>query len=215
MAPVGPYEQIITGGQVERAVGASVELWINDYLGEMERIEDYEPGSIARPNEIIASSDLDKWNELPVPVVLVVNGGTQGKPKRRGLGAWEATWLVALVPIVSDQTVEDSRKLAGAYAGAVRAAILQHKRLKSPLYPAGFASFLMWEDEKYDPIPFLESRTLAAGHIYLSVGVENVTTEQAGPRIPYPEPEETPGPWPTIQEPVQVETELVPIGGKV
>jgi hypothetical protein len=191
------FGQIVSPHQVEEAVVASLTVWLPDYLGELERIEGYTPGTIALPAGIITASEFEKWPEDQLPLILVMNGGLASKPIRRGNGRYEAEWLVNVAPIVADVDEVQTRRLASAYATACRAAVLQHKGLKSPLHPEGFAAFIKWRDEKYVDIPFAETRTLGSGQVIFSVGVEGVTTEQAGPREPIT-PAVDPGPLPAV-----------------
>lgn len=192
------FGQIISAKAVERAVVESLNVWLNDYLGELERVEGYDPNAIERPLGIITSSDFAKWPEDQIPLVVVINLGLSGKPERHHDGKYSASWLVGIAAIVSDQDQSATRDLAFTYLTAIRAAILQHKMLKSPLHPDGFANFSMWHDETYGDIAFNESRTLGAGRSIFEIGVEDVTTEFAGPRVPYDDPTQTPGPLPTV-----------------
>lgn len=209
MSEANLYGRIITNRQVEKAVGACVELWMNDYLGELERIEGYDPDTLARPLGVVTASEFAKWDGEQLPVILILSAGLGGTPLRSTSdGGYEASWTVAVCGIVSDIDEAATRNLAGAYAGAIRGAILQHRALTSPLHPAGFASFLSWRDESYGDIPFADTRTLDSCRVIFNVGVENVTTEQAGPREPSGEPAVDPGNWPGV---TSVKTEAEPV----
>ena len=61
------FGEIVTGGMVERAVRDTLALWIDDYLGELERLEGYAPGSVKRPLGYVTSSEFDKWPEDQLP----------------------------------------------------------------------------------------------------------------------------------------------------
>lgn len=205
------YGRIITRNQVEQAMKACVGDWINDYLGELERVEGYDVGSIVRPRGTITASEFAKWPEDQVPLILILSAGLGGPPKRtRGDGSHEAAWTVAVCGIVSDIDEDATRRLAGVYAGAIRALVTQHKGLKSSLHPDGFADSLAWRDESYGDIPFADSRTLDSCRVVFSVGVEDVVTEQAGPREPSPTPGVDPGPLPVATKvEVSVEPEAI------
>jgi hypothetical protein len=203
------YGRIVTPQAVEQAVKATLETWMTDYLGELERIEGYEPNQIARPAGIIVASEFAKWPEDQLPLIMVISTGTVGKPERHERGRHAVAWAVTVAAIVSDVEELESRRLAGAYAGAIRAAILQHKMLRSDLHPDGFAQFLSWQGESYSDLPFQDVRTLDSCRVSFSVGVEDVVTEQAGPREPSGEqpgrtegehPNVDPGPLPEVQE---------------
>lgn len=200
--PVGAFGKIISAKAVEQAVAASLNIWISDYLGELERVEGYTPNAIQRPRGVITSSEFSKWPEDQIPVVVILNLGLAGKPERHADGKYDASWLVGIAAIVSDRDHSSTRDLGFTYLTAIRAAILQHKMLKSDLHPDGFANFSMWHDETYGDIAFNESRTLGAGRCIFEIGVEDVMTEFAGPRVPYDDPTLEPADWPAAQEPV-------------
>lgn len=203
------FGQIISPKAVEEAVAASLTIWLDTYLGELERIEGYDPGAIERPRGIISSSEFAKWPEDQIPVVVVVNSGLAGKPERRNEGRYDASWLVGIAAIVSDVDHASTRELAFTYTAAIRAAIAQHKMLKSDLHPDGFAKFSEWEDETYGDLAFNETRTLGAGRTIFSVGVTGAVTEYAGPRVPSDDPAVAPGLLPTV---VEADAVVVPIG---
>lgn len=186
------FGPIVTGGAVERAVAATLAKWMHDYLGEVERIEGYEPDAIERPRGIVTSSEFAKWPEDQLPVVLVLSAGLGSPPTRRGDGHFDASWLVGLAPVVSDVNADQTRRLALSYAAAVRAAIMHHRSLD------GFASALAWRDENYGDLPFDDTRSLGSGRVVFEITVENVVRDFGGPPAPTPTPDPTvdPGNWP-------------------
>lgn len=204
------YGRILSPKQVERGVAASIELWIDDYLGELERIDGYQPDAIQRPLGVITSSDLDKWPEDQIPVIVVMNGGLAGPPVRRADGTYDCSWLISVAPIVSDTDFASTRDLSGTYIAAIRACVLQHKLLASPLYPDGFADHSIWQGEQPANLRFEQTRTIAAWVCAFEIGVNSVITEQAGPRVPYEPASDDPGPYPVV-DPAPV-INVTPIG---
>lgn len=206
MSEANIFERIVEPEDIEAAIAATLDLWIDDYLGEMERKKGYAANEIARPAGIITASEFAKWDEDQLPLIMIVSPGLAGAPiRRKGGGSYEAEWSLTVAAIVADVDEQQTRRLMSAYAGAIRAAILQHKALKSPLHPNGFASFLSWKDETYSDIPFPDTRALDSCRVIFNVGVEDVVTEQAGPREPYVNPAIDPGDNPTVTQ-VQVTT---------
>lgn len=210
MSATNLYGPIVTVTQVEQGVAAGIEKWIDAYLGEMERIEGYEPDTIERPRGVISVSEFAKWPEDQLPLILILSPGTESVKKRED-GRHEATWLIGVQTIVRDLDQESSRQLAGAYAGAIRAAVVQHKRLKSAAYPEGFGSAVEWVGESYTDIAFNETRTLATARVILSVTVEDVVRRTAGPRIVPPDPSSDPGQWPALVPPVKINVHSEPL----
>lgn len=200
MSDSNRYGRVVSPRDVENAVVASLNVWIDDCLGEAERLYGYEPNSIERPRGIIRRSEWTKWPEDQIPVIVVINAGLAQQPIRRANGTYDALWRVGVCPIVSDVDQDATRDLAEAYTVAVRLALLQHKMLKSPAYPDGFADFTSWIDEQYNDMPELIQRSMNSGRVVLDIGVENVLTEQAGPRTPTVPASQDPGPWLTVSE---------------
>lgn len=200
MSEANLYKRIVTPQAVERAMAATLALWMPDYIGELERIEDYDVGQIALPEGYITASQFAKWPPDQLPLILVLSPGLAKAPARQHGSSYEAEWRIDVVGIVSDTDEENTRQLASAYAGAIRSAVLQHKMLKSSLHPDGFAQFTKWRDEKYSDIDFADSRTLDSCKVSFTVGVEDVVTEQAGPREPSSEPGVDPGPLRKVEK---------------
>lgn len=210
MSDTNLFERIVTPEDVEGAMRATIAEWAPDYFAELERNAGYAPGEVARPAGVITTREFAKWPEDQLPLILVMSGGTIGKPVRRARGTYEAAWAVTVAAIVSDVDQGESRRLMAVYAGAIRAMVLQHKMLKSSLHEDGFATFLAWEGETYSDIDFVDSRNLDSCRVNFSVGVEQVVTEQAGPREPSEDPLEDPGEWPGVSEvDINVEAEAL------
>jgi hypothetical protein len=193
------FGPIVTGNTVEQAVKRVLEERLDDYLGELERIEGYEPDAIERPRGVVTASELEKWPEDQIPVVVIVSAATE-RPVKRSHGDYEATWNLGVAPVVSDVNADETRKLALSYVAAVRACIVQHKGLKSSLHPAGFSEATHWESEHYDGIAFGETRTLLAPRVMFNVTVLEAVNSQAGPREPYEPASSEPADWPIVQK---------------
>lgn len=200
MSETNQYGQIISRTAVEKAVVASLDIWLDDALGELERVDGYDPGSIQRPLGIVTRSQFEKWPEDQIPVVMVINTGLAKPPVPRAQGVYDAAWLVGVVPIVSDIGEDGTRDLAGTYGAAIRMALSQHSMLKSSAYPNGFAQYANWVGEDYTDMPFLATRSLDSARIIFEVGVDSVVTKQAGPRVAPTDPSADPGPWPAVAD---------------
>jgi hypothetical protein len=192
------FGPIVTGTAVEKAVAVVLEERLSNYLGELERIEGYEPNAIERPRGFVTASELEKWPEDQIPVIVIVSAATE-RPIKRAHGDYEATWNLGVAPVVSDVNADETRKLALAYVAAVRACLVQHKRLRSNLHPSGFSEATHWESEHYDGIAFGETRTLLAPRVMFNVTVLEAVNSQAGPREPYEPPDAVPSDWPIVE----------------
>lgn len=198
MSDSNVYGAIWSKQAVEKRVIGSLEDWLTYYLGEQERIDGWEPDSIARPEGIIRMTDLAKWPEDKLPLLVVSCG--EAIPKKHENGRYEATFPTAIGMIVSDLDREGSRDLADSYAAAVRGAVVQHKSMKSTAFPDGINGSVQWARERYDGIATSDSSTLAASAVNFDVTINNAITAQAGPRtLPETPPDVDPGDWPTLK----------------
>ena len=213
MSESNRFGRIVSPWQIEQATAATIALWINDYLGELGRLHRYDPAQIEPPRAIITRSEFERWSEEQIPAVIVMCGPTS-RPERHAQGQYMATWPVGVSVVVSDQDQDATRKLALTYITAIRALILQHKMLKSSLYPSGLANYSTWEGEDYDTTPSLAERSIGSAHVMFSIGIEGAVTEQAGPRTPSASPWVDPGDWPLIEE-VDVNVTPVALGDPV
>lgn len=212
MSQANVFGPIVTAKQVEGAVVAMLDEWMPDYLSELERQdEDYAPGEMARPRDIVIASEFERRDEVQLPCIVVISDGLTGKPERKGDGTYDAEWRIGVAAIVSDVDEAETRSLAQTYATAIRLAMVQHKRLKSTLHPTGFADWMTWEGEGYADVSFNAARSFFAGQVLFTVGVENVAKEAVGPRQPSGEEVSgDPGPLPTLHE-VDIDAEPVPL----
>jgi hypothetical protein len=208
VAGIQPFERIIDAVDVENAVKAVLDDYISIYLGERERSKGYAPNSIERPRGVITASELDKWPEDQVPVLVVLSAGT-GKPKAHERKMYSADWGVGVHCVVSDVNADETRKLGLVYVAAVRAAIVQHGGLGSSLHPDGFAQALSWEGERYDATAFVDTRTIFAPLVMFTVSLDETVTGQAGPREPYTDPTEEPAQMATV---TSIKTPVDPVG---
>jgi hypothetical protein len=189
MTSTNVFGPSVSGATVERRIAEFVEPFLNDYIAEAERIDGWATGEIERPLSVVPASNLDRWPEDQLPVLVVVSPGITGTPERRGDGSYRAVFGVQFAPVVSADTEANTRRLAQAHALAMRLLVVQHGGL------GGIASDVRWIGESYDAIPFEQTRTLQAGLVAFNVGVEAVASEAYGLPEPLPDPQ-TPGQWP-------------------
>lgn len=189
------FGPLVTGTEVETAARATLQTWMPDYLGWLERKYDRANGSLITPRSWVSANDVDRWPEEQIPSVLLLSTGLANEPARDGANIYRAKFALAVVVIVSarDRAVTD--ELAKLYTAACRAILLHKPSL------GGFATAVEWVDEEYDVLPDRNRRQLAAGRAVFRVEVPAVVRSKAGPSTPSPAPE-TPLPdEPTVTEP--------------
>ena len=188
------FGRILTGEQVEDAVVATLQLWMETYLAEVERQTSRPLRSLPLPRSYQVAQEFMKWPEEIIPAVVVVSPGTDGDPVMRGDGRYEATWTVGVAIVVAAATRNDTHSLAMAYSAAVRAALTQRPSL------GGFAAGTTWGGESYDDLPSEDARSLQAGYQIFNVTVEDVMNARGGPpaAVPAVDPYVDPGDWPEV-----------------
>lgn len=189
------YGAIVTAPQVGAAVTATLKAWFPAYLAELERQEDIEPGTLKAPVPAAyktTSVDMENWPSNHLPGVIVFSPGTFDTPERAGDGSHQALFEVGVGVVVKGRDEDNAEYLAGIYAAAARAALVQHGSL------GGFASGIEWLGERTDVIEDDSERTLRAAVIALVVDVPNVVDAFAGPLEPPADPLADPTPWPSV-----------------
>ncbi len=205
MSIIGP---IILPQHVKDAVARTIRAFMETYLAEVERAAGLDPRSllVPKPGSYITREDdrLEDWPESQLPAVIIMSPGTAERPAVDGDGEYAARWAVNVAVVASGNSQLATSDLAGYYAGAVRALLVQQGTLQ------GFANGTTWKGERYGDLPADARRTLATSIEVFEVRVENVVTRGLGPRKPLDEPyEET-----DLPVAKHVEAELKPTEAK-
>ena len=168
------FGPIVTGGQVEDAVEATLRKWLPTYIAEVSG----QDGRSRSKTPNIASwqvvPDFETWPESKFPALVIVSTGVSGKPKRKAGGVYSAPWAFGIGVFCKSNSLKNMRDLSKIYGAAIRAVLVQHSSL------GDFASGLDWEDERYDDLEFRE-RTYAAARLVFTVEVDEVVRRSAGP----------------------------------
>lgn len=189
------FGPIVTGKQVRRAMRDHLQLWFPTYLAEIARGDGRDASTLPVFRSWVSALDMPdgKFEEHQMPSCVIVAPGLLLEPEKRG-GLTIATWAVSVGCVVSGQDRENTFDLAELYAGAVRAAVVQHQTL------GGFATATDWLGERYDDIPNDMLRTLAAGSVQFAVEVQGAVMPGEGPDAPLLDPIPDPGPRATFGE---------------
>lgn len=172
------FGQILDGSHVQAAALATLELWLPDYLREVERTHRLPQGIIPAPRSWgIAGGDVDDWFTHASPAVLVRSDGAPDT--RRGAEHYNADWQLDIVVAVSASVQNRAAPLvlAQRYGGAVRGALLHHPDL------GGFALATVWDEVQIaDAMVKGEARALVVESF--TVTVANVISRFGGPVAP-------------------------------
>jgi hypothetical protein len=175
------YGPLVATVDVEAAVTATIETWIDSYLAAVEEAHGTTVGFLARPNSYAASFDYDNWSEGQLPAVVVVCDGTSGQIERMGAGDILAQFTVNVDVIVTDTQESLARNVAALYQTAI-AAILEQK---GSLRGAGTTPFATGTNLTGWRIvlPDVNNRTLVAGTTTVNVLVAPVLNALSGPSV--------------------------------
>jgi hypothetical protein len=195
MSTPSVFGPIVTQSQVEAAVLATIEKWVDTYLAQLERVLDLTVPTIERPQSYGPSFDLANWEGLNQPAVVIVGDKLPPFDKAGG-DRYNALFPFSVGIFVTDQTEQAVRNAASTYVAAVGALLVQNGSL------GGIATntdMLDWDLRLPDP----NNRTFALGEIDLHVWVNSILTGTGGPATPDPptEPEAPISPWPLVETP--------------
>jgi hypothetical protein len=192
------FGELVAASDVEGALLDTVQLWLADYLAEVDRTHGRAPGTLPMPRSWVISSDVEKMPEDQTPAVVIASPGLTDPPLADGRGVYTARWRINVAIHLSARGNAHALRLAREYVLALRALLVQQQNLSPEL---GIRR-VDWMDERYDTLPSIDDRTVCTGTVELAVEVTGVTTRHAGPLAPILAPG-APGPdspeWPTAQ----------------
>lgn len=176
---IGP---IITGGDIEQAMAATLKAWVPFYLARIDEALDLVAGTTQPPLVYGVSSAMHRWAEQVPPALIVVSPGLVGTPEMHGdSGGYTATWQVNIGVTVGGATEDGSRALAHRHAAAVRYVLAQQGSLD------GLALATWWVGEQYDVVEARRSLMAAEVLAHVQVG-RTVDTRGDLPGIPPVDP---------------------------
>jgi hypothetical protein len=165
--------------------------WMTAMLGEIERQTGRTDGDLILPRSWNTVSAADDWPSDRLPAVVIAAPGSNGDGIRDEDGTYTELWNVAVTIVVAARTKRVARRLAGAYAAAVRAAILQQLSSHSDNVEGVLAGQYV-----ADALPTRDperSDTIAAGQVTFRIVVPDVVTDTVSTVTP-PTPVDDPAP---------------------
>lgn len=205
------FGQTIDGHDVERALLAHLEKWMRSYLGDAVREKDPDqelwPGGVGDPSKLGKPAVLpvrefttrhaaaERWPAEQLPMLLAHSPGFAKPPTEEGDGTLTGFFLINLSAIASGGGIEDTKTLARVYGSAAAKAIMQKRGL------GGFAAGVEWADMKQmrPPEAPMERSIMSVVNVFV-VEVHDIMNTEDGPAEPLPDPDTSPGPWPTVKE---------------
>jgi len=179
---VGPtdgdvFGRIITTENVEDAYVATIGLWIDTYLSEVERQNSLTVPTIGRPQSYQQTFDTNNWPLTQMPAIIVVCRGSTGKMERQGNQQYGCWFEVGVAALVSGQSTIDARRTAQRYQGALNALLLQQGDLHN------FATWTVLTDFSVD-LQTTDNRYLALAVSEFQTWVDGIAIASYGPPVP-------------------------------
>lgn len=196
----GPFGRIVTTAQVETAVLDTLKRFLPHYLAEVERQTNLAP-TAAAPRAYRVWTDRETWPSDQLPAVIVACPGTTDT--RRTPRGYEADWDVRVGVIVRTSDQASTRRLAGIYAAAARAVLVQRPAL------GGLATATIWVGDQIDTEPDT-GQTWGLGTTQVTVTVPQVIDPDQGPIWPdHPDIPDPAEPWDDWAQISQVDTTVI------
>lgn len=198
----GVYGTVVSRGDVEQAIMATINLWLEAMLEDFEVERNLGFESIPRigPVGVYSGLDAETFQQSNLPAV-IVNCEPVDQPEVHGDGIYQQ-WYEATIICLSESSDEiDARSLADAYGTAVMGSIGQHGSLgdfalDTRLELSPNAKFL-------DP----DKRRFGMSETVFRTLVP-VMNRRGGPATPPPIGQQ-PSAWPTVES-VEVTLDAIP-----
>jgi hypothetical protein len=174
------FGTLVSAYDVELALRDHGQLWIADYLAEVDRLHAQLVATLPQPRSWVISSEVEKMPEDQTPAVVIASPGLTDPPRADGQGIYWARWRVNVGAHVSAKGNVYALRLARLYVLALRALYLQQQVISDALS----IRRIDWADERYDTLPSVDDRTVCTAVVELAVEVAGVTQRHAGPFSP-------------------------------
>lgn len=185
------FGPIILGSDVEQWCIDHCQRWLSTYMSEAERQHGIPALTLARPRSYTRSMLFDAWAEDQLPRLIIVSPGVVPPPTRHADG-YTARWAIGLAVHFSAATALAARDGAQLMTGAARELFKDKPSL------GGYALAADWADERYDDLPFDDSRSHSSGQAHFVLEVDHVGDAYGGPATPDTPSDDPWTPWPQV-----------------
>lgn len=206
------FGPLVSGADIEDHLQQIITRWYPSYLYEVERHVGIQPGTLPLLRGMARSSEIEKFPEDQLPVMIIGSPGLTDPPEVDGGGYYTAPWQVNLGVQIAAGPNRRALELARWYALATRACVIQQQQ--DPGVDSGMQVVRVdWRDERYRELDSIDDRTICVGVVEINVTVANVLQRGLGPLDPIIPPQ-PPGPvspaWPTAQAVIETIDKVPP-----
>lgn len=201
------YGPIITAWQVEQAVKATLQAWLDTYLGELERQSAgrWALRSIDRPPDAVKSWEIvSEYHDIPgkmLPAISIESPGMAADPVIEAEGEVTTSWLINVQAVVKGKNRGLARDLLSMYEAAIRKIFFDKGGL------GGFADGTVVGRSNLSLIPPDRDRSLVGCEVPLTVIVPATNLRVSGPDTP-DDPPPTPLPPTSPEDPSHLSTHV-------
>jgi len=182
------FGPLVSAADLEDHLQATLERWLPSYLYEVERHNQVQPGTLPLPQQLVRSSEIEKFPEDQLPCLMLGSPGLTDPPESDGAGYYTATWQINLAVEIVAGPNRRALQLARWYTLALRACAVQQQQ--DPGLPTHVQICRVdWRDERYNTLDSIDDRTVCVGRVELAVTVANVLQRGLGPLDPLISPQ--------------------------
>jgi len=179
------FGPIFGGELLTRAVMATLKMWMETYIREIEYQRGWTVGLIPLPKTYAERWVFDSYPDDKMPAVIVVCPGMAMEPHRDGDGTISGWWMLGVGIIAAASTEDNSERLAKTYGAAARS-ILSQKGWLDESWEFNGTQIL---EETYTDVPDIEqARTMRSAQIIARTQVLDMWNTQKGPLVPMTPP---------------------------
>lgn len=192
---------------VERATTATLKLWMNTYLAEVEQQAGMVRGGLLRPRGYPTASLFGR-DEDQTPSIGVHCPGIAQSPERKADGVHRVWWTVDIGALVSARDERSTDEITKLYGAAIWGCMMQHPSL------GDVADNTRWVGEKYGIAETAKSRTLGFCQLTFEVLLREARGTYGGPAAPDAvDPPGGYGDWPDVDR-VVIDLQDLPLDGE-
>lgn len=197
------FGKLISPPDVEKAVVAHINVWLDTYLYEIERQAGLKKRSLTRPptpESIRGAADFTVYEGDELPMVLVIANPAGEEPERDAAAGYTQTYEIQVAAVMFTENEDEARVSAGYYGGAIQGFMVQRGDL------GGIASSTVMVAAPHTSMPDPDERRLMLCTATFHSHITPIVVDDAGPDAPTPSdssayggtPQAPFGNWPTV-----------------
>lgn len=191
------FGPLLSFNDIELALIAHMQSWVETYLAARERKMDIPVGRIPRPRSWFTRQTFDALpGEESTPFVVIVSAGTTDAPVHHGDGHYDVNLDIAIATVVESNEAAPARTLGGHFQAAFLSLLLQQSGF---VVGTDTAKLEEWTGMSMDDLPDETARSLFDVELRFNVKYRGFADESGGPIVPPPDPQDPQPPVGTVR----------------